>query len=172
MASIFPASCGTQKEWITSPPTSFNRTGTPTGIWISLAVTNSRAIVVGQVSDLPPPLPRCNLDGDGRLLGRRLDVCHHLHRPDDGEQQYQRRDSDTEPQPVQPAFMGFERRPGARRPSRTGTVPDRACQKQPDDHDHDNGDDEQAPGQGHDRRGLVARAAKILQRCGLRAAST
>ena len=33
---------GTQKEWITSLDTSLRRTGSPTGTWISLAVSKIR----------------------------------------------------------------------------------------------------------------------------------
>ena len=41
IASVLPDSFGTQKLWMTSPPCSRTRTGTPTGMWISLAVANS-----------------------------------------------------------------------------------------------------------------------------------
>ena len=66
MASILPASCGTQKEWITSPPISFSRTGTPD--------RNMDLVGGGEVlrpdcspmiAHLPPPLPAGDLDGDG-----------------------------------------------------------------------------------------------------------
>ena len=40
--SVLPASAGTQKEWITSARGSSRRTGSPTGMWISLAVVNWR----------------------------------------------------------------------------------------------------------------------------------
>ena len=42
MTSVLPESAGTQNEWMTSALCSRMRTGTPTGMWISLAVVNWR----------------------------------------------------------------------------------------------------------------------------------
>ena len=42
MVSVLPLSAGTQNEWITSALISRIRTGSPTGMWISLATVNTR----------------------------------------------------------------------------------------------------------------------------------
>ena len=67
MTSILPASCGIQKEWMTSWLVSSMRTGRPTGMWISLAVVKTRLGFAALVAHAPPPLRRRDLKRQRRL---------------------------------------------------------------------------------------------------------
>ncbi len=118
-----------------------------------------------EIADVPPPLLARDLDGEGRGVGGLVDLGQDRDRPDQGGDEGHRRDGEADGDPPEAIAAMFNRLGAEAAESAARATGEHAPDQQDgDDHHHNDGDHQKAPGQVSDRIGLGAVAGEVRHR--------